>query len=85
MRTETKATTEAIRSIIEWSASLRIATDPVTAAAASFRAINAEFEAIETAAARDFVMPPLLTDRAELIAATSTPRCEASFRAARPR
>jgi hypothetical protein len=51
-----KAITEAIRSIIEWSASLRIATEPVIAAAASFSAINALFEAIETAAALGLVM-----------------------------
>src|SRR5438067_5067412 len=49
--TETKAITEAIRSTIEWSASLRIATDPVIAAAASFMAISVELDAIETAAA----------------------------------
>jgi hypothetical protein len=35
-----KAITEAIRSIEEWIASLRIAIEPVTAAAASFSAIS---------------------------------------------
>src|SRR5436190_16413237 len=53
--TETKAITDAIRSTIEWIASLRIATDPVIAAAASFIAISVELEAIETAAAAGFV------------------------------
>ena len=56
-RTETNATTEATRSIEEWSASLRIATEPVTAAAASFSAISTELETIETAAAAGFVIP----------------------------
>ncbi len=55
LRTETKAITEATRSIAEWSASLRIATEPVIAAAASFRAIRTELEAIDTPAAAGFV------------------------------
>src|SRR3954447_20373499 len=55
-RTEMNAITDAIRSIIEWSASDRIATEPVIAAAASFSAISAELEAIETAAALGFVI-----------------------------
>src|SRR5215207_8446962 len=68
LRTEMKAITDAIRSIAEWSASLRIATDPVIAAAASFRAIRTELEAIETAAAPGFVKrDPVLTDPTELI------------------
>src|SRR4051794_27579885 len=55
--TERKAITEAARSTIEWIASLRIATAPVIAAAASFRAISVELEAIETAAAAGLLTP----------------------------
>ena len=46
-----KATTEAIRSISEWTASVTIAIDPVIAPAASLIAIRSELEAIDSAAA----------------------------------
>ena len=80
MRTETKATTEATRSISEWTASVRIAIEPVIAPAASLIAIRSELEAIESAAA------PLLV---RIIAAPEPPRrrsgAAASSLAARPR
>src|SRR5205085_12126092 len=43
---------EAIRSIPECTASVTIATEPVTTPATSFSRISAEFEAIDSAAAR---------------------------------
>ena len=43
---------EAIRSIAEWIASVRIATEPVAAPANSLSTIRKALEAIETAAAR---------------------------------
>ena len=52
LRTEKNATIDAIRSIAECIASVRIATEPVIAPAASLSTIRAEFEAIESAAAR---------------------------------
>ena len=38
--------------MLEWTASVMIAIEPVTMPAAIFRAIRSEFETIETAAAR---------------------------------
>ncbi len=52
LRTETKATIDAIRSMLECAASVMIAIDPVTAPAATFSTIRTLFEMIETAAAR---------------------------------
>ena len=52
LRTEKKATSEAIRSILEWTASVMIAIDPVMTPAASFRAISTRLETIDTVAAR---------------------------------
>src|ERR1700716_755663 len=46
-----KATTEAIRSMLECIASLRIATEPVIAPAATLSRMSALLEAIESAAA----------------------------------
>ena len=66
--------TEASRSIDEWIASVRIAIEPVIAPAASFIAISAAFDAIESAAA------PLLVR-----ITAPTPSARASSRAARPR
>src|SRR5689334_8418364 len=51
LRTDTKATTEAIRSIREWTASVMIAIDPVIAPAAILIAIRVEFDVIDRAAA----------------------------------
>src|SRR5829696_1036955 len=49
---------EAIRSMPEWIASVRIATEPVTAPANSLSAIRRVLETIETAAARVRSRPP---------------------------
>jgi hypothetical protein len=46
LRTETKAMTEATRSISEWTASVMIAIEPVIAPAASLSAIRLAFETI---------------------------------------
>lgn len=46
--------TEAIRSIREWIASLKMPTEPVKSPAANFAGIKHEFEAIETTVARVF-------------------------------
>src|SRR5919106_1883431 len=54
-RTEASAITDAIRSISEWIASVRIAIDPVIAAAATLIAISRELEATERLAAPDLV------------------------------
>ena len=64
---------------MEWSASLRIAIEPVIAAAASFSAIRSALEAIETPAAAGLVM----VNRVCVIA--PPPGSSASSRAARPR
>src|SRR3954470_20474229 len=50
--TEKKATSDAIRSMLEWIASVMIAIEPVMTPAASLRAISTEFETIDTLAAR---------------------------------
>jgi hypothetical protein len=54
LRTETYATTDAIRSTLEWIASVMIAIEPVIAPAAILSAIRVAFEMIETVAARAF-------------------------------
>jgi hypothetical protein len=55
LRTETRAITDATRSIPEWAASVRSAIDPVIAPAAIFSAIRTEFETMLNVAAPDFV------------------------------
>jgi hypothetical protein len=52
LRTDAYATPDAIRSISEWIASLKIPTDPVSTPAATLIVIKNELEAIETPAAR---------------------------------
>ena len=52
LRTDAHAIRDAIRSMSEWTASLRIPTEPVIRPAASFKTIRHELETIETAAAR---------------------------------
>jgi hypothetical protein len=52
LRTEKYATVEASRSMLEWTASVMIAIEPVTAPAAIFRTIRTELETMESAAAR---------------------------------
>ena len=49
LRTETKATIDAIRSTLEWIASVMIAIEPVIAPATSFSAISRLFERIDSA------------------------------------
>jgi len=55
LRTETNATIEATRSMLECTASVRIATEPVTDPAITFSKISAEFEMIDSAAVRSFL------------------------------
>ena len=52
LRIEKKATNDASRSMLEWTASVTIAIEPVAAPATSFRTIRTVFEAIDTRAAR---------------------------------
>ena len=77
-RTEKNATIEASRSIAEWIASVRIATEPVTAPATSLSTISAEFEPIESAAAREREPWPCGQRPASHAAASraARPRCE---------
>ena len=85
MRTEKYATTEAIRSIAEWIASVTIATEPVTAPATSLSRISVAFETIESPAARRLrraAPSPWIIASASMV----TPRSQASSaRTARPR
>ena len=54
LRTEKKATTDASRSMLEWTASVRIATEPVAAPATIFNTISDPLDATDRRAARAF-------------------------------
>ena len=54
LRIEKKATNDASRSMLEWTASVTIAIEPVAAPATSFRTMSTVFEATEIRAARSF-------------------------------
>ena len=80
LRTETKAITEATRSMSEWIASVRIAIDPVIARAASLSAMASRWRRSRAPAAP-------LSVRIIFVRAGSpeASRWAASIRAARPR
>jgi hypothetical protein len=55
LRTDKNATTEATRSMLECTASVRIATDPVIVPAMILSRISSELEMTDSAALRSFV------------------------------
>ena len=71
MRTDTNATIEATRSMLECTASVRIATDPVTDPAITLSRISAEFEMIDSAAVRSYLRGMA---GSEALTSSATPR-----------